>query len=349
MKGMGICLNGIVLATSNNLSKVLCADGNIRMCSIKGKRIKTLTASYNSLAVGDEVCVSIQDGERGQIELLQNRRTVFGRYNEKGRAEQVIAANIDMVCCVTSPTLPPFRPRFIDRVAVLAEFAEVPFHIICNKSDLGLPPAVADRLDGYKKLGYEVHVVSAETHEGIESLKRALAGRLSVFAGQSGVGKSSLLNALMPGLERKIQSISVKYERGRHTTTMAEMIFSDEMRIIDTPGIRRLALRSLPLDSLAACFPEIRTISPACALGARCSHGDEDGCAVRQAAESGSIHPDRYESYLRIRSELLVRETWKKEGVRDPGRKDRAVNPGGTRKKNRFLKNFSAEQDDELE
>ncbi len=342
-------MNGIVIATSNNLSRVLCSDGIVRLCSIKGKRIKTLTASYNSLAVGDEVTLIPQDGERGQVETLQNRRTVFGRYNEKGRAEQAIAANIDMVCCITSPSLPPFRPRFIDRVAVLAELAEVPLHIICNKCDLGLPPDVVERLEGYRNLGYQVHIVSAETQDGIDGLKEALAGRLSVFAGQSGVGKSSLLNALIPGLERKIQSVSVKYERGRHTTTMAEMIFSDSMRIIDTPGIRRLALRSLPLETLPACFPEIRALSADCALGARCSHVDEEGCAVRRAAEQAVMHPDRYESYLRIRSELSVPETWKKEGVRDPGRKERAINPGGTRRKSRFLRNFSAEHDDELE
>jgi len=321
-------LTGSVLSSTNNISKVLLEDGQILLCAIKGKRIKTLSGSYNSLAVGDVVDVIPTDGGKGLIASLRERRNTFGRYNEKGRAEQAIAANIDIVFCVSSPRLPPFRPRFIDRLAVLAECAKVPFVIVLNKTDLGVPEDVEERLAAYQALGYGIVRASAINGEGIEKIRDLLSGTVGVFAGQSGVGKSSLLNAIVPGLDRRIQDVSIKYDRGKHTTTMAEMVRTEEgLQIIDTPGIRRLALRSIEPDDLASCFPEIFPFVEHCAFGSRCSHTDEEGCAVRAAAERSEIHPDRYESYLRIREELEQPVSWKKSGNRDPGRRERALAP----------------------
>lgn len=322
-------MKGTVLSSTNNFFRVLCADNEIRLCAIKGKRIKSLSGMYNSLAVGDEVEIIPTDGGKGLVASLYPRKNVFGRYNEKGRAEQAIAANIDIVFCIASPRLPPFRPRFTDRVAVMAEYAHVPFVIVMNKADLGISEEVADRLSGYEKLGYAVLPVSAKTGEGLGSLRSLMAGKVSVFAGQSGVGKSSLLNALVPGLERKTQDVSIKYDRGKHTTTMAEMITAAEgFRVIDTPGIRRLALRSIDLESLPSYFPEIAPLVKDCEFGARCTHTDEEGCAVRRAVEEGAIHRDRYESYVRIREELDVPVAWKRPGNRDPGRRERAQTSG---------------------
>lgn len=323
-------MNGTVVSSTNNTARVLCGDGATRLCSIKGKRIKSLAGTYNGLAVGDSVEVSPTEGGKGMITALRARRNTFGRYNEKGKAEQAIAANIDRVFCVSSPRLPPFRPRFIDRLAVLAEWARVPFVIVLNKTDLGVPEEVAERLRDYEALGYRVVRTCARSGEGVDELRGLLRDQVGVFAGQSGVGKSSLLNALFPGIERRTGEVSEKYDRGKHTTTMAEMILAEMgvgsgIRIIDTPGIRRLALRSLPVGDLAACFPEMQALLSDCAYGSKCSHTDEEGCVVRQAVEEGTINPDRYESYLRIREELEQPIAWKKSGVRDPGRRERGI------------------------
>jgi len=319
-------VTGTVIFSTNNSARVLCDDGMLRLCQIKGKRIKSLAGSYNSLAVGDIVDVLPTEADKGLVAGLAERKNTFGRYNEKGKAEQAIAANIDMVFCVASPRLPPFRPRFIDRLAVMAEWAQVPFIIVLNKIDLGVPEDVESRLVNYAGLGYKVVRASAKTGEGIDLVRGLLVGSVGVFAGQSGVGKSSLLNALVPGLERRTDEVSEKYDRGKHTTTMAEMILAESgLRIVDTPGIRRLALRGLPADDLASCFPEMARLVTDCAFGSRCTHTDEDGCAVREAVEESTIDADRYESYLRIREELELPVAWKKSGNRDPGRRERGL------------------------
>ena len=318
---------GHVLATTNNTGMVLCDDGLRRLCSFKGKRIKAIQGSYNSLAAGDIVRLAPTEAGRGLILALEPRKNVFGRYNEKGRAEQAIAANIDRVICVASPSLPPFRPRFIDRVAVLAETAGVPFIIVLNKSDLGVPQEIEDRLAVYRSLGYSSFRTSTKSEEGVAEIKALVSRGVSVFIGQSGVGKSSLLNAIVPGQDRRVQAVSEKYDRGKHTTTMAEaIVVNEECMIIDTPGIRRLALRNIEPMELFKYFPEMPAIVENCLLGTRCLHGIESGCAVKIAVEKGIFHPDRYDSYIRILEELSLPTEWKKSGTRDPGKKDRAAN-----------------------
>ena len=341
-------MTGTVLFSTNNTARVLCDDGLLRLCSIKGKRIKAHEGQYNGLAVGDVVDVVPTEASNGLVSKLHERKNTFGRYNEKGRSEQAIAANIDRVFCITSPMLPPFRPRFVDRLAVMAGWARVPFVIVINKIDLGLPAEVRERLKNYSDIGYTVIHASAKTGEGIVELQGLLTGNLSVFGGQSGVGKSSLLNSLIPGIGRRTGEVSEKYRRGKHTTTTAEMIIADgDMRIVDTPGIRRLALRSLPAEDLASCFPEMLPLIEDCAFGSRCTHTDEDGCAIKEAVKESTVHPDRYESYLRIREELLQPVAWKKSGVRDPGRKERGF-PGRIRSKIRGSGSADLDEHDEL-
>jgi ribosome biogenesis GTPase len=301
-------VRGLVLSGTKNTFVVLCEDGERRLCAIKGKRIKDQAGAYNALAPGDRVEI-LHDGSasgRGLVSALEPRRNVFGRFNEKGRSSQAIAANVDLVVCVCSPRLPPFRPRFVDRVAVLAEAARVPLLIVLNKSDLGAGAGVEERLAVYASFGYGVLRTSVESREGLDALSSMIQGKTSVFAGQSGVGKSSLLNAIEPGLGRRTGAVSEKFDRGRHITTMAELILLQDgvTRVVDTPGVRRLAVRGIDAGSLVAYFPEFASLAAGCAYGLSCTHGLEEGCRVTGALAEGRIHPDRYESYIRIREEL---------------------------------------------
>jgi ribosome biogenesis GTPase len=170
---------------------------------------------------------------------------------------------------------------------------------------------------------------------GVHDVDNFIHAKLSVFAGQSGVGKSSLVNALFPGIERKTQEVSAKYNRGKHTTTMAELLIrQDGTKIVDTPGVRRLALRSIPSEALGSCFPEIFSQGAFCKLGAKCTHTGEEGCSIPDAVAQGTINLDRYESYLRIFEELARAQTWKRKqdgalGRESVGRKEWARRSGG--------------------
>ena len=297
---------GTVLSGANNSFAVLAADGSVVRCQLKGKKLKGAEGFYNPLAAGDVVEWEPASAGTGMIQSLVPRTSLFWRYNEKGKAIQAIAANMDVLVCVTSAGLPPFRPRFIDRVSLEPSSEGIPFVIVLNKTDLGVDEETAERMEDYRRIGFETMELSADTGGGIEALRERIRGKTSAFVGQSGVGKSSILNALESGLGLKVGEVCEKFERGRHTTVAAILsVLSDGVtRVIDTPGFRRLAVRGIDPVTLGACFPEIKKASSRCALGARCKHVDEPGCAVFAAVESGEIFDDRYESYLRILAEL---------------------------------------------
>ena len=280
-------------------------------CRIKGKVLKDAGGFYNPLAPGDRVIVEADPGRPGTglIIALEKRRNLFSRFNQKGSAPQLFAANVDMALCLTTAESPPFRPRFLDRLLVQADAAGIPPLIVRNKSDLATgDPDVEERLEDFRRLGYLVLEVSAKTGQGLDRLRELMAGKYSILVGQSGVGKSSLINALLPGMNIKTGAINEKYNRGNHTTTMSLMVEvpgpGGPAWIIDTPGIRRFVPHGITPADLILHMREFAPLAGTCTYGLSCSHRVEPGCKIMEAVAAGVIHEDRYNSFLRIHDEL---------------------------------------------
>ena len=319
-------MQGTVLAGSNNFFEVECDDGITRSCSIKGKVLKSDTEYYNPLAPGDIVEIEADsiDEEKGQVVSLVPRKNEFVRWNVKGRCPQLLAANVDYMILVTTPAEPPFRPRFIDRELAQAEMLGLTPVIVCNKYDLiGTDDTIdVDKyLSIWEQLGYKVMRISAKTGEGVAEFAELLEDHLSALVGQSGVGKSSLVNVLDDTCVLKTGSLSKKYGRGSHTTTKGTLnrirlnvsltggIKGRVASIIDTPGIRRFMLHGIEAEDLALYFKEFKPFLGQCTFGMSCSHTHENGCRIRQAVEDGEITVERYDSWLRI-MEQIKNKTW---------------------------------------
>ncbi len=291
---------GTVLFGINNIFTIDIGGAAVR-CRIKGKTLKEAEGEHNPLAPGDRVV--FEGDSRGAAEGLitgrLERKNAFTRWNRKKQRLQTIAANVDGVACVSSTAHPPFRPRFIDRVILEAERADIPVWIVLNKCDMEIFLDIEERIEDFERIGYPVFRCSAVTGYGMENLGLFVRGKTVVFLGQSGVGKSTLLNRLYPNLDLKTASVSRKYDRGAHTTVFSVLVPHEQGAIIDTPGIREMEPRGLDYAELAFLFREFREFNEHCALR-NCKHLDEPGCAVRAAVVSGDIHRDRYESYRTI-------------------------------------------------
>jgi len=321
-------MQGLVIRGSRNVFTLRVGADLIEGC-LKGKVLKAVEGCYNPLAPGDWVDFERPDPERGGpgiITGLRERRNVFSRFNQKGQAPQAIAANVDLAVCLSTPASPPFRPRFLDRLLLQAEAGGIPALLGVNKIDLGLEDRdIRERLDDFRRIGYEVLCFSVKTGEGLDVLKERIAGKVSVLLGQSGVGKSSLLNTLIPDLRARVGDINEKYDRGSHTTTQgiyAEAPFfgtdGTATALIDTPGERRFSLWGIVPEDLIFYLREFAPLAGTCAFGLSCSHETEGGCKIREGVASGDIHPDRYESFLRIREELQTLS--KKKQIKQKGK-----------------------------
>jgi len=318
-------LTGTVLSGSNNIFEVETIsddDGSsfIRSCTLKSKRLKSDKKYYNPLAPGDIVEIQINsiEDKKGQITNLIPRKNAFVRWNVKGRAPQLLAANLDYIILVTTPEQPDFRPRFIDRELAQAEYQGIEPIILVNKCDLPMAqsPDFMNRLSIWEELGYKVIRISAKTGDGMVEFAGMLQNKLSALVGQSGVGKSSLVNVLDDTVVLKTGSLSKKYGKGSHTTTKGTLmhiklnesltggIHGPVASIIDTPGVRRFVLHDISADSLAMYFREMAPLIGKCSFGMSCTHTSESGCKILEAVYSGVISEERFESWQRISEEI---------------------------------------------
>lgn len=296
-------MRGTVLTGRNNIFTVS-ADEATFLCRLRGKVLAVDERAYNPLAPGDEVELEAIDRTNGTavITARAERRSSFQRYNRKREAVQTLAANVDLAVAVMSVRDPLFRPRFVDRVLALAEHHGLPALVVVTKADLAVDRA-ADEARRYTAAGYGTVLVRHDRTAGVEELRSRITGRRCVLVGQSGVGKSTLLNALAGASLQDTATISRRYRRGRHTTTAALMLRIGEVEIVDTPGVRELDCRHIPLDELDACFREFRPYIGRCEMPG-CAHRTEPGCAVATAVAAGTLDERRYESYLRLSDEL---------------------------------------------
>mgnify|MGYP004464079613 FL=1 len=277
---------------------------------LKGRIRLKANDSTNPVAVGDRVRFETQSEDLGEVtltnpalvtEVLDRKNYVVRKSTNLSRQSHVIAANIDMAFAVVTLYFPEVKLPFLDRMLVTCEVYGVPVTILLNKVDLyrqEAPETVENFINIYTKAGYNVVETSAKTGEGIEELKKICDGKVCLFSGESGVGKSSLIKALDPTLDPKIGKISVAHLQGKHTTSLYEMYeLASGGAVIDTPGLRGFGLVNLEKEEIARYFPEMLRAAEGCRF-TPCTHTHEPGCAVKEAVENGEISAERYSSYL---------------------------------------------------
>ncbi len=294
--------SGLIVRSQSGFFNVQTENGTFT-CHLRG-RLKQGKAVGDIAAVGDRVRVTCVPDGTGSIEAVEPRHSSLVRLDPRpqGVYQQVILANPDQAVFVFACAHPNPRLRMLDRFLVIAEKQRLPAVIVANKIDLvGLEQA--EKIFGfYPPIGYPLIYTCAKSGQGVDELRERLRGKVSALAGPSGVGKSSLLNAVQPGLGLAVREVSAAVNKGRHTTSVRQLFpLEGGGYVADTPGLRSLALWDTEPEELDGYFPELAPLVTACQFN-DCSHKSEPGCAVRAAVKAGRVHPQRYESYLRLRA-----------------------------------------------
>lgn len=294
---------GLIIRAQSGFFTVQTDDGRQVVCQLRG-RLKQGKRVGDIASIGDRVNITVLPDGSGMIDEVQARARALVRRDPRpqGDYQQIILANPDQMLFVFACAQPTPRLRMLDRFLVIAEKQGIPAVVVANKVDL-VGQAEAESLFGrYAAIGYPILYTSVKQNLGIDALRDMLTGKLTGLAGPSGVGKSSLLNAMQPGLGLAVREISSAVNKGRHTTVMRQLIpLAGGGYIADTPGLKSLALWDTEPEEMDAYFPELAPLVAHCQFS-DCTHTHEPGCAVRAALAAGKIHPDRYDSYLRLRA-----------------------------------------------
>jgi ribosome biogenesis GTPase len=291
-------LCGRVLSVHGLASVVQLEDGRLFRCAIRGLLKDMSTDLRHVVVAGDIVWLRPEVGNEGFIERIEPRRQILSR-TSRGR-QQILVANVDQLVIVASAAEPNLKPNLIDRFLVEAERMRIEPILCINKIDLVDPADLMPLVGVYGQMGYQVLLISAATGQGVERLRKLVAGQESVVAGQSGVGKSSLLNAIEPELALRVGAVSRENEKGKHTTTVASLIpLNMGGYVVDTPGIRQFQLWDIVPEEVAGLYRDIRPYVSLCRFP-DCTHTHEADCAVKDAVADNRLDARRYESYCHL-------------------------------------------------
>ncbi len=295
-------MQGTVIKSSGSVYGVRATDGTLVDCRVKGNfRLKGIR-STNPVAVGDHVLFDVrEDGTAYIVEILERRNYIVRKASNLSKQSHILAANLDLCFLVVTVSHPVTATTFIDRFLAAAEAYRVPVVLVFNKTDI-YSDAECEELEYltalYESIGYKCLHTSAAQNSGIEALKEMMRGKVSLLAGNSGVGKSSLVNAIAPEIAARVGEISKTHDTGMHTTTYTEMFeFMPESYIVDTPGVKGFGTFDMEIEEISHYFVEFFKLSKDCRYG-NCTHTHEPGCAVLEALEAGRLAPSRYQSYL---------------------------------------------------